>query len=452
MKKTLVYPHVKLPDYSSRPLNSRISIKIMERKRLPLAVINFTIWGGAANDLRGKEGLYRFTARMLKQGAGKYSADKFAFELESKGANLYVQTTYDSVNIIAGVLAKDTEWGLEIIAEMIKNPRFSDIEINRLKKKTIGEIKSLIDEPSGLCASLHNNNLFKGHPYGRPVFGYENTVKSFEKDDVSELHSENMLKSRMQLTVVGDVDAEVIYTKASSLFSSLKFKARKTVKFKAKRQVKKRTLYIINKPDLSQAHIRLGNIGIARNDPDIYNLLVTNTLFGGSFTSRLNDEIRVNRGLTYGINSVVTSNLLHGSVRIVTSTKNSSAAMTIDLILREIKKLNEIKVTEKELNSTKQYMTGLFPLSLETNRTLGQHLSDISLYRIPEDYIDNFCESIISVTTDDVYRTARRYFPLDDSVITILGKADEINIDPGNFDKIIHSEFSEIYSTNHQTV
>jgi len=441
--------NISLPPFTHIPLSRQMSLVVMERRQLPAVAVRLVIWGGSAEDAPGREGLRRLTAKLLKKGTGRYSAGAFSFAFESRGATISVHTTYDAVIISGTFLAKDTAWGLGMIAAMVLDPRFSSLEILRLKKKTAGEFKSIVDEPSQLCGIIHNANLFHDHPYGRPIIGYHDSVQKIGREHILDLYRKTLLKSRMLLTVVGDAATGAVERTASSLFGDLPAASASSRRVPAAPRVRGRTLYLVDKPDLTQAHIRIGAVGIARNNPAYYRLIVANTLFGGSFTSRLNNEIRVNRGLTYGIRSQVSANKFSGSTQIVTFTKTGSAAQAVELILREMNALTAEKIPGEELSRTKRYMTGLFPLSLETNRKVAQHLSDIYFYGISPRYIDTFCENIDRVTADDIRQTAREYFSDKDAVATVLGNIREIPRKIEEFGTVVYQKFTDVYSADH---
>lgn len=426
MDNELIQTTLRLPPHVKILVTDQLDVVVMERHQLPSVTFKLIIWGNTAGDPEGKEGLCRLTAKLLKKGAGPYSADKFAYAVESRGATVSVQTNYDYMTISGEFLSKDADFGLYLIATMLLEPRFSSREISFLKKKTTGEITSILDEPGRLCGILHNRNLFQKHPYGRPLIGNRHSIKRLNKKDIIDTHQQKMLQSRMLLTVVGDVKSETIAAKAKELFSDLMTKPLVSENDSSLIPIKGRTIFMVNKADQTQAHIRIGNIGIARSNPVFHKLVVTNTFFGGRFTSRLMTEIRVNRGLTYGIRSGISAYRNPGPVTISTFTKTASTALAVGLIYKEIYKLRSTKISESELGGTKRYLTGLYPLTLETNKRLAQHLSDIYFYGLSLKTIEEFPGKITVVSVSDVQKTARRYYSESDTVVTVLGDVEKI--------------------------
>ena len=203
----MAVPDIILPPRIHVDVNDQLGVTILERRSLPTVCFKLVIWSGASGDSAGKEGLHRCTAKLLTKGTGTYSADDFASAIESIGGAITVQVSYDAVNITGQFLSKDVEFALDLLADIINDPVFQDVEIDRLRKKTVGSIKSLYDQPAQLCSIIHNSKLFPEHPYGRPVAGTIDSVNSICRDDIVRLYSEGFLKCRMQLTVAGDVDS-----------------------------------------------------------------------------------------------------------------------------------------------------------------------------------------------------------------------------------------------------
>ena len=421
MKKTDNNQVISLDRFTDVQLTGQVRTLVVERKMLPSVSIELIISGGATQDPSGKEGLARITAQALQKGAGDYSAEKFSFAIEERGATISVYAGYESTTISGEFLSKHAEFGLEMMAAMVLDPRLASKEITLLKEKTLSNITALVDEPGQLCSLLHRSNLYEDHPYGIPVVGYPASIRSITKQNVSEAYTQKIAKAPVLLTIVGDISGEKILSHARKVFSQLNHsnKVEKHVSHKAK--VSGLKFYLIDKDDQTQAHIRIGTVGIARNDPAFYRLIVTNTLFGGSFTSRLMTEVRVRRSLTYGIRSNASFLKDPGSIVIATFTKTGSVVETVDVIFNEIRSLQSEKVPLKELSGIKQYLIGLYPFSLETNKRLAQYIANLHFYNLTKSVINKYSESVSDVTQDNVLQTAQKYYSDTDAVVTILG-------------------------------
>ncbi len=424
---------ITLPEYKEIDITDQLKLVVMERKNIPSFTFRLTIWGGASNDITGKEGLHRLTGRLLKKGAGDLDAVKFSEAVESLGGSIGVRTNYDYMAVIGDFLSKDIDRALYLLADMILTPRFRKTEIELSRKNAIGDIKAIMDNPSNLCSILHNKNVFGKHPYGRMIIGNPISINSITQADIKKNYINSIMQSKMLLTIVGDVRTQMVADRIKTLFGDLNRPDPYTFCPPKPRKINSRRIYLTNKSQQTQTHLRIGAPGIKRNDPEYHGLMVANTYFGGSFTSRLMTEIRVNRGLTYGIRSAISAYMQPGHLSVITFTKNETAVESVRLIFNEIKRMQERKITRLELDNTKKYITGLYPLSLETNKKIANKLSDTILFDLPEDNISDFREKIMEVSSEEVREVSRRKYSAENVIVTGLG---DINDDISGFKKI----------------
>jgi zinc protease len=229
------------------------------------------------------------------------------------------------------------------------------------------------------------------------------------------------------LAVVGDVDGDKAFGLVKAKFGGWHGEGAKAVSIPAltPQKMPGRTLFVINKEDATQSQIRIGNLSVGRNTPDYFPLLVTNSVLGGGFTSRLMDEIRVTRGLSYGARSSFDQLKAGGLFGVYTYTKNRTLRETIDVALDQLKKIRAEKISDAELTKTKKYITGLFPFNLERNADLAGWITDLTFYNLPLTFVEAYCLNVDKVTPDDALRVAQREMWLDDNLILVLTKYEE---------------------------
>ncbi|HSG27607.1 MAG TPA: pitrilysin family protein, partial [Candidatus Krumholzibacterium sp.] len=186
-----------------------------------------------------------------------------------------------------------------------------------------------------------------------------------------------------------------------------------------------RRVIVIDKPDVTQSQIRIGNLGVPMSTPDYFPLEVANTILGGGFTSRLMDEIRVNRGLSYGARSRMVKYRHGGYFGVYTYTKNESLRECVDVALGEIDKMRDIAIEQDELEGAERYISGLFPFELETNSDLARWMMNVAFYGLGEDFVENYRSRIDAVSSEDVQGVAREYFHSSDNVIVLLTNYEE---------------------------
>ena len=260
-----------------------------------------------------------------------------------------------------------------------------------------------------------------------PVDGSEESVSSMTREKVLAFYKAHYVPAGAILAVVGDVDGGAAIGLVKAKFGSWHGEGAKAVVIPVltPKKLPGRTLFVINKDDATQSQIRIGNLSVGRNTPDYFPLLVTNSVLGGGFTSRLMDEIRVTRGLSYGARSDFDQLKAGGLFGVYTYTKNKTLRETIDVALDQLKKIRAEKISEAELTKTKKYITGLFPFNLERNADLAGWVTDLTYYDLPLTFVETYCPNVDKVTPDDAQRVAQREMWLDDNLILVLTKYEE---------------------------
>lgn len=419
---------VKLPPYKENTLSNGLKVLVMESREVPLVTLRLLVPAGSATDTSGADGIANLTGRLLRTGAAGLRGDQISEMIEEVGGRLNVFTGRDFLIVNADFLAKDMKRALDILGKVVLSPDFPKEELDREKGLVTAEIQAAREQPSGIATKEFLRELAGDHPYAHPVEGTEGTVGAMTRDQVLAFHRQHFVPAGSILAVVGDVDAGTALKLVETTFGGWRGKAAQIPETPAlaPRKFPGRKLVVVNKPDATQSQIRIGNISVGRDTPDYFPLLVTNSVLGGGFTSRLMDEIRVNRGLSYGARSTV-NHLKHGGLfGVMTYTKNKTLRETIDVALDQVKRMRTEKISDSELTNSKKYITGLFPFDLETNNDLANWLLEISYYDLPRDYVDTYCEKINNVTPDDAMRVAQEQFWLDDNLILLLTNYDGV--------------------------
>jgi len=419
---------VKLPPYKEYTLKNGLKVFIMESREVPLVTLRLLVPAGSAMDDSGVDGVANLTGRLLRKGAAGLTAEQISEMIEEVGGNLTVSTGRDNLIVNADFLAKDMQRGLDIMGKVVLSPDFPREELDREKGLVTAEIQASKEQPFGVATKEFMRALGGKHPYAHPVEGSAASVGAMTRDQVLTFYRQHYVPAGSMLAVVGDVNAGTALELVKAKFGAWKGEAAavREIPALAPRKFPGRKLVVVNKPDATQSQIRIGNISVGRDTPDYFPLLVTNSVLGGGFTSRLMDEIRVNRGLSYGARSTL-SHLKHGGLfGVMTYTKNKTLRETIDVALDQVKRLRTEKISDSELTNSKKYITGLFPFDLETNNDLANWLLEISYYNLPRDYVDTYCEKINRVTPDDAMRVAQEQFWLDDNLILLLTNYDGV--------------------------
>ncbi len=418
---------VKLPDYEEHVMKNGLKVFIVPASEVPLVTMRLLIPAGSYTDKEGDEGLAAMTARLLLNGAGGMGAEEISASVEGVGGRLDAWAGRDYAIVTGDFLSRDFELGLDHLARVVTRPDFPAEEFERERSIVLAEAMSVKENPYALANREFLRLLLAPDPYGNPVDGYPASVRKMSRDDVFFFHKEHYVPEGAILAVVGDVDAGKAKKLIEKKLGGWKSGAPVLVRIVNvnRTEILSRRVIVIDKPDLTQSQIRIGNIAVGRNTPDYFDLKVANSILGGGFTSRLMDEIRVNRGLSYGARSGLGQFRYGGFFGIYTHTKNATLRETIDVALEQVRLMRDVKVEDEELAGSRRYISGLFPFDIETNADIAQWMTDLDFYSLGGDFVEKYRSRIGAVSSDDVMRVAREHFGYDANLIVVMTNYDE---------------------------
>jgi predicted Zn-dependent peptidase len=422
----LSFAQVRLPQYTRTVLANGIVLDVMPRTDVPLVTIRVNIRGGIESEPAELSGLASVTSEALRRGTAKRTADQFSEQLDALGALWSTGADNQSTSIATEFLAKDFDTALELLYDAVVNPTFPEAEIKKLLTLRVDRARSSKDNP-GVIVRDYYRSFFYGpkHPYGRPAD--ELSYARIRREDIVAYHKLMYTGKNMVIVAAGDINASEAAKKLSAAFGSLSPGKEYTWVKPPKNTPVATRLAIVDKPDSTQTRFLIGQPGIDRTNPDRVALWVVNTIFGGRFTSILNDELRVNTGLTYGASSVFEQNHLPGSLHISSFTQTDTTAKAIDVALELSKRLSEKGITAEQLQSAKSYLKGIYPSEqLETADQLADVLSEIELFDLNRGEIDDLFARIDAVTLEKANQIAKRYYAAGNLTFVLLGNAAKI--------------------------
>jgi zinc protease len=417
---------LKLPPYKKVKLKNGMTILLMEQHEVPLVSFSFIVKAGSVADPSGKEGLAALTAGLLRKGTKARTADQISAELDFIGGQFSSNAGADFTIGRAEFVKKDINKGLDLLADVMLNPSFPQDEVTKLIKQSVDGIISAKDQAEGVIGLYFNAYLYGKHPYGRPANGDEKSLASITRDDLLKFYQTYYTPSNVILAAAGDFDSAEMERLLSEKFGPWPSKNPPATDLPEAAPQQGRRLLLIDKPDSTQTYYQIGNLGIARDNPDRVYINVLNTLFGGRFTSMLNDGLRVNSGLTYGARSSFDQRKSRGPFFISTFTSNENTEKAVDMTLDILKQLHEKGVTEEDLKSAKNYIKGQFPPQIETNDQLAGLIAQLEFFRLDERDINEYYAKIDAMTLADAQRVIKQYFPLENLVFVLIGKSGEI--------------------------
>lgn len=418
-------PSLTLPAIQHLKLSNGLRVVLMEKHQVPLVQVNLLVNAGTAMDPAGQRGLASMTAAMMQEGAGNRDALAFADAVDFLGANISVSAGMHTTTLSLFTPLSKLDSALTLLADAAVRPRFpaEELERNRIERLTM--LLQWHDEPRVVGATLFSNVLFgRDHPYGPPTMGNESSIRGFGVADLKKFHTTHFHPGNATLIVVGDVTAKSILPKLNALFG--KWKAGKTARssWPPAKQVEARKLYLVDKPGAAQSVIRIGRIGVTRTTEDYYPIVVMNTILGGSFTSRLNSNLREEHGYSYGAGSRFTFLPLPGSFLASSDVQTDVTDKALTEFMKEL--TNIPNITDDELTRAKNYVALSYPSDFQSVGDIAGRLADLVIYNLPDSYFNNYTKNILAVTKDDVVRVAKKYVDPDKIAIIVVGDMSKV--------------------------
>ena len=414
---------VELPPVTERVLPNGLTVLVAEHRELPLVTFHMVLPAGAAYDPPGKEGVAALTADLLRKGTATRSAEELARAIEFLGGSLGGGASLDFAAISGEFLSKDLDQGLELFAAVARRPRFAADEFRRAQGLTLAGIVTEREEPSAIADRCLQAYLYGRHPYGHTTSGSEASVRALTAADVRTFYRRHYGPAGAVLVVIGDAPTAELLAKAAGAFGDWRTEAGTAPPLPSPPPVAGRRLLLVDKPDATQAHIRVANVGLARTDPAYVSAVVTATVLGGGFGSRLIDELRVKRSLTYGAWSGFAARRVPGDFRVGTFTKVETTGEALALTLDLLRQFAAEGPTEEELRRAQSLLTGQYPRQLETAGAIAGKLAEAEAYGLPRAEIEDYPERVLATTAPAIQEVATRYVPTDDVVIVVVGPA-----------------------------
>jgi zinc protease len=412
-------------------LPNGMTVLHVERHSLPIVMATLLVKAGPFDELAEKAGLANLTAKLLTEGTEKRKAADISEEIEFIGASLNVSVNSDYTLVHLSVLKKDVEKGFEIFSDILLHALFPDEEVSRNKDLIKGSLRQSEEEPSFIAERAFRKAVFDDLPYGRIPSGSVETIDRITRDDIKGFYSAFYKPSNAILSIVGDINDEELKSLTGRFLSSWRPAEVKKPQYDHNASGKKRTILI--ERDLTQANVIIGHEGIRREDPDYYAVSVMNYILGGGgFSSRLMQSVRDEMGLAYDIHSFFTPHKEAGLFQVGFQTKNESAKDVIFEISRQIERMREEPVSDQELEDAKAYLTGSFPLRLETSRKTADFLAAIEFYGLGLDYVEKYPGYIRSISKEGVLRAARKHLDPGRLVTVMVGRLSKTGITEGD--------------------
>ncbi|MEJ7912458.1 MAG: pitrilysin family protein [Chitinophagaceae bacterium] len=417
----------KLPAYEKTVLGNGLTVYLMEQHEVPVISVSVVMPAGAIYDRPEQSGLAMMTAASLMNGTKKMTKSKLEEELEFVGASVNTFASKESAGLNAKFAAKDGDKILSIIRDILLIPSFDPQEFAKEKKLTLARLESARESPRNVIGEYFDEASYGKHVYANRENGRLATVATLTVGDAAMFYRKAYIPNGSAIAVVGDFSTKDMKAKLTAMFGAWAKgtppanAAAAPVALPAAARV-----MLVNKSDAKETTFIIGGPGVPRSNPDYVAMEVVNTVFGGRFTSWLNDELRVNTGLTYGARSSFNRLKSAGTFGIstFTATKNTEAAL--DKVLEVLNRLHASGIDEKTLTSARNYVKGGLPPRYETSGQLASLLTSMFWYGYDESFINNFQKNVDGLTAEKVKSIITTYFPKKNFQFILVGKADDI--------------------------
>ncbi|MCC7417332.1 MAG: insulinase family protein [Acidobacteria bacterium] len=410
------------PPYQLRTLPNGLQVMVVLHHEQPSVSMRLLIRAGSAADPAGKLGLATLCAAVLDQGTSTRSASDIADAIDFIGGGLGAGAGTD-LSFVNMVVMKDSfQTGMALLSEVARDPAFADEEIERQKQQALSAIQVSSQDPGYIADAVFDRLVYGFHPYGLPGNGTSESIAGLTRGDLAAFHARFFVPNNAILAIVGDLTAEEAFASAQEVFGDWAPRALPPQTFTPPPEPTRR-LVVIDKPDAVQTEVRIGHLGIARKHPDYMALNLATRILGGEGSNRLHQVLRTDRGLTYGAQADMDTLKDAGDIVAETNTRSEATGEVVRLMIDEMWKMQRERVSGRELENAQAYITGSFPLTIETPDAIAMQVLNLLFYGLPLDELQNFRERVDAVTVDDIQRAAREYYKPDRLSIVLVGNA-----------------------------
>jgi zinc protease len=433
---------IAIPAPRETTLSNGLSLVVVEDSRLPLVSYRLAFRVGGAFDPPALPGLTDLLAGLLPEGTASKSSKEIADEVARMGASLSAGATSDYTIVGASALSQFNEPILDLIAEVILEPSFPENEVQLAKQNTKESLRQQRAQPSFLASEMVSRIMFGDHPYS-VVAPTPESIDRSTREEFVKFHRTKLVPNNAVFIIVGDVRYDEIVSRVESLFSTWERGEELVGNFPAPPVRTKRTAYLVDRPGSAQSNIVIANSGITRTSPDYFPMMLMHTVLGATASSRLFMNLREEKGYTYGAYSNLDARRSAGTFRATAEVRTQVTGDSLKEFFYELDRIRNQPVSEKEIADAKSYLTGVFPIRLETQEGLTDQLVQIKMLNLPNDYLQKYRDRVQAVTIDELQTVAKKYVKPDEAALIVVGDGASVveQIKP-------YCEDIEIYNTS----
>lgn len=426
---------VRLPEFTREQLPNGATLILLPRHDVPLVSVRAVFRGGAELEPAGSNGITAAAVEVMRRGAGKRPAAQIDLDLDFLGATLNSGANRQSAYFALEFLSKTAPEAMEILSDILTRPTFPEEEVRKVLAQAADRVRSSKDNPGAALGPYFNGFFYPaGHPYRHSGSPDEISVSRIDREEIQKHYRRMATGKNLIFVAAGHFDPKQFAPLARRIAGALPAGDAVQPGAAPDPRFERPRLLLVDKPDATQTYFRIGMPGIHRRHPDRVALLVANTLFGGRFTSLLNDALRVNAGLTYGANSILDLDRLTGAIAINSYTPTATTVKAIDLALDVLRQFAEKGVSQEQLDSARNYIKGNFPTDrLETADQLCAILAELEIFGLDRGDIDGFFQQLDALTVDAVNAAIRRRLTAGNLQFCLVGNASAVGKDVSKY-------------------
>jgi zinc protease len=413
---------IKFPPYEIQTLPNGLQVVVVMHHEQPAVTMRLLIRAGTSSDPREKLGLAHLAASLLDQGTKTMSAEEMNDAVDFIGGAMGAGAGTDLTFLNMVVMKDSFDTGLKMLSDMARQPAFAPEEIERQRQQMLSGQKVSLEDPGYIANSVFDRLVYGFHPYGMPENGTPQTLPRLTRDDLVAFHTRFFMPNNAILAIVGDVTAPEAFAAAKRVFGDWQKRDLPAQTFVGPPDPTRRVI-VVNKPDAVQTEVRVGHIGIPRTHPDYMAVNLAIRILGGEGSNRLHQVLRTERGLTYGAQANMDTLKESGDFQAETNTRSDATGEVLRLIVDEFWRLQRERVGERELDGAKAYLTGSFPLTIETPEAIAMQVVNALFYGLPLQELQNFRERVNAVTPDDIQRVAKALLRPDRLSVVLVGNS-----------------------------
>jgi len=414
------------PLFDRFTLKNGLQVIHVPHTKLPLVSIQVCLNAGADHDPEGGEGLAAVAADLLTEGTPSRDAYTISSEMEHLGTHIAGHADWNASFLELNSVKRQLDSSLDLFCDILFNATIPDDEVERARKQLLNQRLHVIDSPGRIASEYFYSRLYGSARYGKPLSGTQKEIAAIDAKALREFFRQGYRPQDATLIIVGDLNRGEAGELSRRYFENWKGKQSRKARDVQSYNQQPLHLHLVDRPGARQAEIRLGHIGIDRHSEDYYACVVLNQILGGYFLSRLNLNLREEKGLTYGINSRFIMRKGAGPFMISSAVDTQHTGRAISEIIREMKKLQQQRVEEKELQNALGYMTGIFPIAFESGLQIAAGLSNIVVHSLEDDYYRTYRERMTAVTAEQVQHAAQKYFHPDELLLVVSADRKEV--------------------------